>query len=85
MSARKDTFIQSIMSAGFGHWRVIVVHYNYGRGENRFRTTSTTEWEHITTDSMAIDDFRSDDPARQKRGEKALIRQAKRYGFKKKD
>lgn len=85
MSANKDTFIHKISKVGYGHWEVVVCHDNYGRGRNKYRITSVTMWKYVTTDSMSIDDFRSDDPVRQKRGEKALIRQAKMFGLKKKD
>lgn len=46
------------------------------------RFTSITYFRYTTTDSMSVDDYRSDDERRQKRGEKSLIRQARVWGDK---
>lgn len=75
------TYIVSITKTGSGHWRVVVERYNYSRCYP-IRVTSVTRWTCITTNSMAIDDYRSDDERRVKRGEKALIRETKWRGFK---
>jgi hypothetical protein len=69
-----------IISIGAGHWRVIVERYNYSP-KTRI-TTSTTRWTVVTTDSMSIDDYKSEDEKRYKRGEKRLIWQAKTWGTK---
>lgn len=69
-----------IITKGSGHWRVIVERYNYSP-KTRFET-SITRWTVDTTDSMSIDDYRSDDTTRSKMGEKRLIWQAKTWGTK---
>lgn len=74
------THIVSITKTGSGHWKVVAERYNYARCYP-MRVTSVTRWTCLTTNSMAIDDYRSDDQRRVKRGEKALIREAKWKGF----
>lgn len=74
------TYIVSITKTSSGHWRVIAERYNYSR-RYPIRVTSVTRWTHLTTNSMAIDDYHSDDKRRVKRGEKALIREVKWKGF----
>lgn len=77
----KDTRITTITFKGRGHWEIIVRKYNWRR-TYPFGISSITTWTHTTTDSMAIDAYRSDDEHRIKNGEKALIRQAKWQGTK---
>lgn len=85
MSKFVDTEIVSLTKVGSGHWKVVVEKTNFKRkpiyhyGRN---LSSIIIYTYITTDSVSVDDYRSDDDRRQKRGEKALIRQAKWLGTK---
>lgn len=74
------THIVNITKTGAGHWKVVAERYNYSRCYP-IRVTSVTRWTCTTTNSMAIDDYYSDDQRQVKRGEKALIREAKWNGF----
>lgn len=76
-----DTRITELTLIGSGHWRVVVEKENYSR-KFPIRVTSITRWKYITTDTISVDDYRSDDYKRVNRGEKALIRQAKWWGDK---
>lgn len=85
MGRFSETEIIGITKVGSGHWRVIVEKtnfkkkpiYHYGRNLSTIIT-----YTYITTDSVSIDDYNSEDSRRQKRGEKALIWQTKTYGDK---
>lgn len=85
MSKFVDTEIVSLTKVGSGHWKVVVEKTNFKRkpiyhyGRN---LSSIIIYTYVTTDSISVDDYRSDDDRRQKRGEKALIRQAKLWGTK---
>jgi hypothetical protein len=85
MSKFVDTEIVSVTFVGNGHWKVVVEKTNFKRkpiyhyGRN---LSSIIIYTYVTTDSMSVDDYRSDDDHRQKKGEKALIRQAKWLGIK---
>jgi hypothetical protein len=85
MSKFVDTEIVSLTKVGSGHWKVVVEKTNFKRkpiyhyGRN---LSSVIIYTYVTTDSMAIDAYRSDDDHRIKDGEKALIRQAKWLGTK---
>lgn len=80
-----DTEIISVTKVGSGHWKVIVEKtnfkrkplYHYGRNLSTIIT-----YTYVTTDSISIDDYKSEDDRRQRKGEKALIWQAKNYGDK---
>lgn len=65
---------------GAGHWHV-VVEQEYWSRKGAARVTSIKRWEHTTTNSMAVDDYHSEDCARSRRGERALLRQAKWFGM----
>lgn len=71
--------LRSISKTGAGHWRV-VVEQTYWSRKGITRVTSRKVWTYTTTDSMAIDDYNSDDMARERKGEASLIRQAKWWG-----
>ena len=75
------TQITNIKKVGSGHWSITVEKENYCRKYPYF-ISSLTIWSYTTTDSMSVDDYRSYDDRRQKRGEKSLIRQAKWWGTK---
>jgi hypothetical protein len=77
----QNTRIKNIHCTGRGHWRIIVEQEHWMR-KYPFGLSSITLWEYTTTDSMAIDDYKSDDYQRQRNGEHRLIRQAKAYGTK---
>jgi hypothetical protein len=85
MSKFTETEIVSITKVGGGHWKVVVEKtnfkrkplYHYGRNLSTIIT-----YTYVTTDSMSIDDYNSEDSRKQKRGEKTLIWQAKTYGDK---
>lgn len=74
--------ILRVSPCGPGHWEIIVERDNYSYKGVWPRMTSTTYFRYTTTDSMSVDDYRSDDERRQKRGEKSLIRQARVWGDK---
>lgn len=74
--------ILRISNCGPGHWEIVVERDNYSHKGLWPRMTSTTYFRYTTTDSMSVDDYRSDDERRQKRGEKSLIRQARVWGDK---
>lgn len=69
-----------ITPTGHGHWRVVVERYNFSPKDRRI--TSFTKWTVVTTDSMSIDDYKSNDDKRCIRGERNLIWQAKTRGIK---
>jgi hypothetical protein len=75
----KHTSIYSIKKLSYGHWE-IVVSQNFYKRKYPFSYSSTKYWRYTTTDSMAIDDYRSDDDRRSKRGLKQLIRITKLNG-----
>lgn len=80
MARNKNTRIVTISKTGAGHWYIEVEKDNYSPSSHRL--TSITTWSYITTDSMAIDDYRSDDDQRVKEGEARLIWAAKTWGTK---
>lgn len=75
------THIQKISSVGRGHFQVVVEEDHFQR-KYPYRITSITSWTHITTNTTAIDDYRSDDEKRHIKGRKKLIYEAKAYGAK---
>lgn len=70
----------SVRKCGYGHWDIVVERENFSRKNGVF--TSVTTWRYTTTDSMSVDDYKSEDYRRSRKGEKALIRQAKWWGDK---
>lgn len=78
---RKYTEIKSIMPVGRGHFDIIVEQLNFQK-KSPYKITSVTIWRHRTTNTTAIDDFRSDKITQSKNGENELIRCAKLYGTK---
>ena len=71
-----------VSKIGAGHWLVLVERDNYSRNGAWRRLTSTTHYRYVTTDSMAVDDYQSEDDRRSRKGAKALIRQARWWGDK---
>lgn len=78
---RKNTRIRHIICKGYGHWK-IVVEQEHWRRKYPFGLSSITTWTYITTDSVSIDAYRSDDDSKVKDGENCLIYQAKTWGVK---
>lgn len=74
-----ETEIETLHKVGSGQWLVVVRKTNYTR-KGLFTTSSEIFYTYYTNDSMAVDDFRSDDKKRYLDGKKRLIRQAKTYG-----
>lgn len=75
------TYIESLKKTSSGCFSVRVVKENYGR--NSFHNlTSETIWDYDCNCMPIIDDYCSDEPRRQRKGEKTLIRLAKMYGRK---
>ena len=70
----------SVRKVGSGHWDIVVERENFSR--NNGVLTSVTTWRYTTTDSMSIDDYKSEDYRRSRVGERALIRQARWWGDK---
>lgn len=81
MSKLKNTRIRSIRIKGYGHWEIVVEQENWKR-KHPYGLSSITMWTYTTTDSMSIDDYRSDDEKRINNGERRLIYQAKNFGDK---
>ena len=71
--------IRSISKTNSGMWRVVVEQIYWSR-KRPARVTSRKMWRYDTTDSVSIDDYNSDDTVRSRRGELALVRQAKWWG-----
>lgn len=80
MARNKNTRITTIRKTGAGHWYIEVEKDNYSPSTHYL--TSVTTWAHTTTDSMAIDAYRSEDNKRVRDGEARLIKAAKAWGTK---
>jgi hypothetical protein len=74
----RNTNIYSVSFLGRGHWKVIVTQIHFKRSNGLY--SSQTIWEKITTNSMAIDDYNSEDNTRRQRGYNVLLRETKMFG-----
>lgn len=81
MSRYTETEIETLHKVSSGQWLVVVRKTNYTR-KGQFTISSEIFYSYYTNDSMAVDDFRSDDKKRYLDGKKRLIYQAKTYGDK---
>ena len=81
MAKYTETEIETLSKVSSGQWLVVVRKTNYTR-KGWFTTSSEIFYTYYTNDSMAVDDFRSDDKKRYLDGKKRLIWQAKTYGKK---
>ena len=70
-------WIDSILPSGYGHWKVTVKQYNFGRKTHHI--TSTSIWKYTTNDSVLVDEVKYENI---KRADKDLIRKVKLNGYK---